>query len=195
MSQPTAPAEKHPASAPPRSTPFVICLTGFMGSGKTSVGQELAQQLGCDFIDLDRMIEARAGKSVAGIFAQQGEEFFRRAEREALAEVLSTRRRPLVLSPGGGAWLQPGIAEQLAKAGAITIFLDAPAEELHQRCVNSLDAGHRPLLKDLSSFKKLYADRLPVYRRSQRRVDTSGRSVRDIATGIAEIIRDEARDS
>jgi shikimate kinase len=164
-----------------------------MGSGKTSVGKELAQELGVTFLDLDRVIESRAGKSIADIFQHEGEDGFRQLERDLLTEALTLPESSLVLAMGGGAFLQPSIAKRLADAGATLVFLDAPPEELHRRCVDSLDAGVRPLLKDLSSFKKLYAERLPVYRQAHRRVDTFGRSVRDIASDIAAGVRDAAR--
>lgn len=164
-----------------------------MGSGKTTVGQELARQLSATFIDLDRAIERREAQSVAQIFAQQGEDAFRAAERAAVVEILASPPTVCVLATGGGAFPQPEIADLLEVRSAITIFLDAPAEELYRRCVDSLDAGARPLLKDLSSFKKLYAERLPAYRRAQWHVDTSGRTVADIAAALAVRVRDAQR--
>ncbi|MEO6119934.1 MAG: shikimate kinase, partial [Terriglobales bacterium] len=131
-----------------------------MGSGKTTVGQELARQLPATFLDLDRVIEKREGQSVSHIFARLGEDSFRAAERAAVVELLAGAPANCVLATGGGAFPQAQIADLLEARSAITIFLDAPAEELHRRCVDSLDAGARPLLKDLSSFKKLYAERL-----------------------------------
>ncbi len=165
-----------------------------MGSGKTTVGQELARQLACTFIDLDRVIEAQQGQSVAQIFAQDGEEGFRQAERAAAAAVLASPAAVCVLATGGGAFPQDAIAALLESHAATTIFLDGPAEELHQRCVDSLDAGLRPLLKDLPSFKKLYAERLPAYGRAQWHVDTSGRTVAEIAAEIAGRVRDAERE-
>lgn len=165
-----------------------------MGSGKTTVGQELARQLSATFIDLDRVIEKREGQSVTQIFAQQGEASFRAAERAAVMELLASPPAHCVLATGGGAFAQPEIADLLEARGAITIFLDAPAEELHRRCVDSLDAGVRPLLKDLPSFKKLYAERLPAYRQAQWHVDTSGKTIADIATEIARRVGDAERE-
>jgi len=165
-----------------------------MGAGKTTVGQALAHQLSGVFIDLDQVIESRLGQSVPQIFAQQGETGFRQAESSALAAVLASLPPVCVLATGGGAFPQPAIAALLETHSATIIFLDAPAEELYRRCVDSLDAGGRPLLKDLSSFKKLYAERLPAYRRAQWHVDTSGKNVADIAAELAVRVRDAQRE-
>jgi shikimate kinase len=179
------------ASSPSPKT--LLCLTGFMGSGKTTVGQELARTLGCAFFDLDQEIERRKGQSVAQIFAESGEAGFRNAEREALAAALTSIPDVCVLATGGGAFPQPEIAALLRSHDATIIFLDAPAEELHRRCVDSLDAGIRPLLKDLSSFKKLYAERLTAYRQAHWQVETSGRTVAEIAAEIAGRVRTAER--
>jgi shikimate kinase len=181
-----------PALPHPPTTLFV--LTGFMGSGKTQVGEALARELACPFIDLDREIEARERQTIPELFAQRGEAGFRKAERDATLAVLASIPPVAVLALGGGAMAQPEIAAAITSLSVVTIFLDAPAEELHRRCVDSLDAGHRPLLKDLSSFKKLYAERLPVYRQAQWQVDTSGRTVPEIAADIAGRVRDAERE-
>jgi len=104
-----------------------------MGSGKTSVGAELARRLGCEFIDLDRRVEAHFGKTVARIFAEDGEAAFRLAERAALEPLLTSATPERVIALGGGAFVQPEIAERLAAAGDLIILLDAPAEVLQQR--------------------------------------------------------------
>lgn len=158
------------------------------------MGRELACQLGYAFIDLDRVIEARQGRSIGQIFIEAGEEAFRAAERGAAAEVLNSPSEDCVLAMGGGALAQDEIARLLESRSATTVFLDAPALELYQRCVDSLDAGARPLLKEFASFKKLYADRLPVYRRAHWHVDTSGRTVAEIASEIAGRVRDAQRE-
>lgn len=161
-----------------------------MGAGKTSVGREVARQLSSKFIDLDAAIEARAGKSVREIFAADGEPAFRRLEQEALREVLADEGEPYVLAVGGGAFVQAEIAQALADAP--TVFLEAPGDELYRRCVDSLGAGVRPLLQDLTSFKKLYAEREPHYRQARWTVSTSGRKVGEVAAEIAGLVRTAA---
>lgn len=161
-----------------------------MGAGKTTVGRELARQFSAKFIDLDAVIEAQAGRTVREIFASEGEPAFRRREREAWREV-ARESEPYVLAVGGGAFAQAEIAAALTDAP--TVFLEAPGDELYGRCVDSLDAGVRPLLQDLTSFKKLYAERQPHYRRARWTVTTSGRKAEEVAAEIAGLLRPAAR--
>ena len=166
----------------------VVCLVGFMGAGKTTVGGLLAVRLKCRFVDLDREVEARERAAVAEIFSRTGQAAFRNAENEALREVLALalkEKKPLVLALGGGAFVQPDNAARLEESQAITIFLSAPAEELWQRCQQAEDAGVRPLLKDFAGFQRLYDQRLPYYRKCQWTVETGGRSPEDVAAEIA----------
>jgi shikimate kinase len=191
LTEPSAHAEHQSPSAHPH-LPAIIGLTGFMGSGKTTVGAALARSLRYEFTDLDRVIEARAGRTVAEIFAREGEPAFRRAEVEALRSLLGTKRVPRVIALGGGAFLQPEITGLLQDPSILTIFLDAAPEELYQRCVDSLDAAPRPLLKDLPSFKKLYAARLPFYEKADRRVATGARNVTEVVSAITALLEQQA---
>ena len=109
-------------------------LVGFMGSGKTSVGHDLATRLGCEFVDLDQRIEAISGRSVGAIFRDLGEGEFRRLEHEALKELFRESGLMRVVALGGGAFAQPRNADAIRDVGAITIFLDAPPDVLWQRC-------------------------------------------------------------
>lgn len=161
-----------------------------MGAGKTSVGRTVARLLSAKFIDVDAVVESRTGRSVREIFAAEGEAAFRRLERETLRELLASASEPYVLSVGGGAPVQAEIAAALAEAP--TVFLEAPADELYRRCIDSLDAGLRPLLQDLTSFKKLYAEREPHYRRARWTVSTSGRTMEEVAAEIAGLVRPAA---
>jgi shikimate kinase len=168
-----------------------IFLIGFMGAGKTSAGKMLAQRLGWTFQDLDEVIEHRAGQPVAGIFAAQGETGFRRMEKEALQEVLSQpldAKHGMIVALGGGAFVQPENRAALNRAGAITILLEAPLEELRRRCAK--DGDTRPLARDARKFTELLAQRREDYEHAQLRVDTMGKSVEQVATEIERILRD-----
>jgi len=151
-----------------------IVLTGFMGSGKSTVGALLAERLGGEFLDLDAHIEARSGASVRELFANHGESHFRLLESTALANALG--RSNVVLSLGGGA------PEQLTNRllieqtpGTHTIFLDAPFPVLFDRCV--LQAIARPVLADPAAAEARFHQRQPHYRRLARlTVDTSALS-------------------
>jgi shikimate kinase len=157
----------------------LVCLAGFMGCGKTTVGRLLAQQLGWRFVDLDERIEKQAGLPIAGIFERMGEPAFRELERAELARALgeaAVSTVPAILALGGGTFAQPENVEMLraacAPAGApragCVFWLDCPFEQLLSRCVTMDD---RPLFRDETSFRKLYDERLPFYRQADLRVD------------------------
>lgn len=155
-----------------------------MGAGKTSVGRALGQRLACEFIDLDDVIVARDGRSVAEIFAQDGEPAFRRMEAAALDEVLAAQPTRLVLALGGGAFVQPGTPERLRQAGFTTVHLDAALPELAARCRAA--ASDRPLARHRNLFEQLHAERHQRYMHADVQIDTSSRSVPQV---VDEIVR------
>jgi shikimate kinase len=167
------------------AAPRAVCLVGFMGAGKSSVGRALSRQLGWPFEDLDERVQAREKRTIEQIFRESGEAEFRRAEHIALRELLSeSDSQPRVLALGGGAFVQPENATLLAQAGAATIFLDAPVEELFRRCQEEA-AVERPLRRDREQFRELYAARRPHYMAAARRVDTGGKDIETIAAEVA----------
>src|SRR5438094_1370036 len=100
-------------------------LAGFMGAGKTSVGRALSRRLGWDFADLDDRIQAREQRTIDEIFERSGEAYFRRAEHEALRElIVGLSSSPRVIALGGGAFAQANNARLLAAGGFLTICLD-----------------------------------------------------------------------
>ena len=109
-------------------TPKLI-ITGFMATGKTSVGPLVARRLGWEFVDVDKVIVARAGKPIAQIFADHGEAHFRQLERETVAHLASDRRRcphchgphPEVISTGGGVLVDDANCEALKRVGVICV--------------------------------------------------------------------------
>lgn len=162
-----------------------VFLVGFMGAGKSSVGQVLARRLGWRFVDLDQRIEVRAGRTIPEIFTHSGEEFFRGIETAALRELLAEfgHGLPMVVALGGGV---PGREENtalLASCGAPQVFLDAPLEVLRERCRETAPA--RPLFRDEQQARLLYESRQQHYLKAQLRVDTTSRSVEEIAAHIA----------
>jgi shikimate kinase len=153
-----------------------------MGSGKTTVGRLLAQQLAWRFVDLDERIEKQAGLRITEIFQRLGEPAFRELERAELARALgeaAASAMPAVLALGGGTFAQAENLEMLraacSPAGApragCVIWLDCPFELLLSRCVTMDD---RPLFRDEISFRKLYDARLPFYRHADLRVEGGG---------------------
>jgi shikimate kinase len=147
-----------------------IFLAGFMGSGKTTVGQALAEHLGWDFVDIDAEVEAAAHMTIAQIFENHGEAEFRRLETEMILNLTKTIERgmPVVVALGGGAFVQPGNFELMDPKG-VSIWIDAPFEALELRI--AADAANRPLARDHESLRKLYEARLPGYLRAEHRVD------------------------
>ena len=158
-----------------------VFLVGFMGSGKTSVGQELARRLNWDFVDLDARIESREGRTIPQIFQESGEPAFRLAESSALANLLnesSSQRRVIAL--GGGAFIQPTNRDLLRRSPSV--FLEAPASELWQR--SQSDGVERPLRGDPEQFARLYAERLPFYRQATVIIETTGKPLAAICVEI-----------
>lgn len=122
-----------------------IFLTGYMGSGKSTIGRKVAALLGIHFVDLDKYIEERNFKTVPEIFAQEGEQAFRQKERQALAEVMEFEN--VVVGTGGGA---PCFFDnmQLMNNSGITIYLAPHNETLANRLMKS--KTERPLIKGKS---------------------------------------------
>ena len=170
----------------------MVCLTGFMGSGKSTVGRLLAARLAWHFVDLDDEIERHTGLPISQIFEQKGEAVFRDIEHECLARVLgsaSERDARLVLALGGGTFVQPRNMARIRDfglpprgSGAAIIWLDCPMEDLLQRCVLM---GDRPLFRDEASFRKLYQERLPYYRQADYRIESGGESPRVVEQILA----------
>ena len=176
------------ASVPPRPARepgFVstVALVGFMGAGKTTVGQALADRLGWGFADLDQLIEAHEGRTVPQIFAQDGEPGFRELEQIVLTEALNRGLNGFVLALGGGAFVSPEVRQILRRRGVRAVWLDAPAEELFRRC-DQPDVA-RPLRQDRDQFARLYEQRLSSYRQADVHVLTTSK---EISTLVEEIV-------
>jgi shikimate kinase len=163
--------------------PQSVFLLGFMGAGKTTIGRELSRQLGWRFVDLDDVIVARAAKSVAQIFAEEGEQSFRNYEKQALSEILSeVEYRSTVIALGGGTFVQGDNIEAIRRSGVTTVFLDAGIETLLLRCRAEKKA--RPLANDENLFRQLYRERRSGYMKADHRVETARKAVREIVSEI-----------
>ncbi|MBI4908052.1 MAG: shikimate kinase [Acidobacteria bacterium] len=138
-----------------------LYLVGFMASGKSTIGKQLADTLGWDFVDLDNDIEAREQTRISVIFDTRGEAEFRRIEHETLlARVRNIESgHPTVIALGGGAFVQERNRELLHNNG-ITIWLDTPFASIEQRVRENQD---RPLARDPKAFRELFDMRREQY--------------------------------
>ena len=137
-----------------------VVLVGMMGSGKSSIGRRLAARLGLPFVDADGEIEKAAGMTIAEIFANHGEPYFRAGEARVIARLLEGG--PQVLATGGGAFMNPETRLGI-RAKGISVWLRATLEVLSRRIKRR---GDRPLLKGADPAKtlqRLIEERYPVY--------------------------------
>jgi shikimate kinase len=178
------------------AVPTRIFLTGFMGSGKSTIGPLVANVLGYHFIDLDDAIEARAGRSIPDIFEEQGEAAFRALEAEALVDTL--RRDRIVVAVGGGA-LTFEVNLQRALHHGTVVYLRITVEQVLQRLVRS--AHERPLLRDgrgrrlpVAALRRkitdMMAGREPFYRRAHITIDVGDGRVGDTVEKVVRALHD-----
>ena len=160
---------------------MMITLTGFMGSGKTTVGKVLADFLGCPFMDLDDLVVKKAGKSIPDIFAQDGEPAFRQLEAQVLRKTVEKyAESTAVLALGGGAILAPASAALLHEK-TVCIYLRATLDTLLARLAG--ETAGRPLA-DASLADRL-ASREPIYEETAHvTIDTDGLSPDEVADEI-----------
>ena len=142
-----------------------LYLVGFMGAGKTTVATALGNRIGWRSEDVDRRIEAREHRSVSAIFAQEGEAYFRRVEREVLLDLLPERN--LVVATGGGTFVDPDLRATMLSDGAVA-WLDLPLTRVIERVPAD---GRRPLASDLGQMEQLYTRRRQAYSTAHVRID------------------------
>ncbi|MGH9853738.1 MAG: shikimate kinase [Blastocatellia bacterium] len=155
-----------------------IFLLGFMASGKSTVGPALAAKLDRQFIDLDRVIEAKVGRPIAELIAREGEERFRQIETETLREAAS--HGFAIIAPGGGAITRVENRELMWRLGT-TVWLDAPFDLCWRRIQK--DGATRPLAPDEASARARYEQRLPLYRQASIHIPISQSQAPDDISG------------
>jgi shikimate kinase len=167
-----------------------IFLTGFMGSGKSTVGRRLAALLDVPFADLDQEIELRAGCGVREIFERQGEQVFRRLEIEALqAAVGAPGMERAVIATGGGTTASE-IGARIIRGGGLAVWLN-PSFATIVRRIGSLGKDDRPLFRQEEQALELYRQRLPAYRRADLTVDIGAEeSPEEVAARITLLLRE-----
>jgi len=164
-----------------------IALLGFMGTGKTTVGQLLATQFSMTFVDMDRIIEEKAGKPVSRIFEEDGEPHFRALERALVMEL--SAKQDLVIGAGGGVVLNPANVSDLSRSGLV-ICLTAAPEEILKRLSGD---NKRPLLEGgekAAKILKLLESRRALYESIPRRVDTTHLTPVEVAEEVTALLRE-----
>jgi shikimate kinase len=159
-----------------------LALIGFMGTGKTSVGRLAAEQLNFEFLDTDELIQERTGRTIADIFANEGEPAFRALEQQLVRE-LATRTNTLIAT-GGGLPTNPDNLASL-KRHALIVCLWASPDKIWERVSHQ---GNRPLLNDpdpRAKIKELLAVRKPFYKQADVLVNTDRRTMREVAHQVA----------
>ncbi len=164
-----------------------VVLIGFMGTGKSVIGRRLANALGFRFVDTDRLVEKQAGKTIAKIFAEEGEARFREWEADVAKQISGCHA--CVIATGGGMVTRP---ENLGRLAGIRVALTARPDVILKR--TQAHPGQRPLLRSanpLADIARLLAERAPFYRHADLTVDTSDVSidaaVRHIQAKVIEI--------
>jgi shikimate kinase len=148
-----------------------IVITGFMAAGKTTVGRALAEALGREFLDLDHLVHRMEGRTPQEIIDESGTERFRELETEALARALGVSSED-VIALGGGTWTIERNRDLIAKADAVSVWLDLPFPLCWQRIgQSSID---RPFARDHKKAEELYRSRKSDYSKAQLHVELSG---------------------
>jgi shikimate kinase len=164
-----------------------IVITGFMGSGKTTVARALARMLDCRAIDLDQLIAESERRTPKEIIEQDGEPAFREIETRLLRELLEQDGEQ-VIALGGGAWTLPGNRDLIAQHNGFSVWLDAPFELCWQRITAS--GNQRPLARDKGQAQMLYAERLNLYKLAGLQVLAGeGQGVDGLASTIAKALQ------
>ena len=166
-----------------------VILIGFMACGKTTIGKELSNLLGYEFLDTDALIEKGAGTTIKEIFNTQGESCFRALEALTLEQLQGISGH--VISVGGGAVVNQANFNLLHTLG-VMIFLDTPFEDI----LRNLKGSFRPLIGDrLDAVKtrELYDKRLPIYQKADYTFSTANKSISEISEALASLIRSIGR--
>jgi shikimate kinase len=158
-----------------------LYLVGFMGAGKTTVARAIGKLTGWRVEDIDQRIEAKEHRTVASIFSQQGEPYFRQLERLALGELLPLRH--VVIATGGGTFVEPDNRALMLADGAVA-WLDLSLAQVIERV--PVD-GRRPLASDRAQMEQLFARRQLAYAQAHVRVDAS-RPVPEVVGQLLECI-------
>lgn len=166
-----------------------IYLMGYMGCGKTTIGKQLAQVLGCEFIDFDAFIEAREEASISVLFQERGEIYFRKKEAQYLKELIGLNKDSSIVSLGGGTPCYGINLELIKKGGALSIYLNTSVQELTSRLWE--ERSKRPLISAQDSkssleefIRKHLFERGFYYNQATKSIKTDGKNSTQIVEEI-----------
>ena len=165
-----------------------IVLVGLMGSGKTTVGKRIAQELGYEFADSDDLVASAAGKSVRDMFSQDGEAVFRKYESDAIRSILADGKSSIVLATGGGAVVSSENRTVISHHASHVVWLDASVADLVVRTKSGtarplLDGDAGKTLQSLSDQRSAWYEEVATLR-----IDTRGKSVAKVCSAVLEAI-------
>lgn len=177
----------------------IVFLTGFMASGKSTIGPILANTLGWNFADIDRMIEARCGKKISKIFEDEGEKFFREQERKVLKEIVNYNE--YIIALGGGTIVNQSNLD-LIKSNGLVVYLESSPEEAYKRLKFKRD---RPILKFdndeeptkakyLKRINEILESRKKFYDQADIKINTDNIRVGKAVDQLAKIISNKLLD-
>lgn len=165
-----------------------VILIGFMGSGKTSTGKELAQLLRFGFWDIDQWIEERMSKKIHELFRDEGELYFREKEKEAIQWFKGKKR--FVVSTGGGIWINENNRKLLLERG-LCVWLKVSPRQALDRIAHNL--SQRPLLASeidpLKTINKLMEERKDFYSQAHTSINTDGKQPKEVALEIVKKLK------
>ena len=160
-----------------------LVLTGMMGSGKSTIGKSLSDQLNLKFVDIDEIIEKKHSLSISQIFETKGEDFFRKTEEEETLKILNNTN--FLVALGGGAFMNKAIRENIKKS-SFSVWLDININEIFKRTENS---KKRPLLKNINkeNLKKLYDERKKTYSLADLKINCDFKTKDEIVKEIIKV--------
>jgi shikimate kinase len=167
-----------------------IYLVGFMATGKTAVGKELARKKKWQFVDLDELIELKEKRTITDIFSKNGEPYFRRLEHDTLKQV--SQEKKFVVACGGGIVINPANIKIMKDTGIIICLTATPEVIFKRACAYS----HRPLLNVANPQKQielLLKLRAPYYAQADKTIDTSKLSVEQVVEKIMKAISEKSK--
>ncbi|MDX1440193.1 MAG: shikimate kinase [Rubricoccaceae bacterium] len=168
-----------------------IYLTGFTGSGKSTIAPLLAKDLGYTWVDLDELVEQAAGKDIATIFEDDGEAIFREYEKQAFESLANAENvDEVVVATGGGTLIEPELM-QLAQSTGVVIYLHLSFEKLLDRLKRTASRPVMQMFNTPERLRELFETRANMYEKAHFSVDVNQKTLREIVRTIRDRLANE----